>query len=48
MKTREVKSLVDTDNVVEEMSRLFYILRGSLKDIFQGQLMLKQEIEKIE
>jgi hypothetical protein len=32
--SRKIKSLVDTDNVVEEMSRLFYILKDNLKDIY--------------
>ncbi len=47
IRTREIKSLVSNDNLVEEMSRLFYILKDNLKDIYQGQLQLKREIEKI-
>ena len=42
-----MKSLVDSDNVVEEMNRQFYILKDNLKDIYDGQLKLKQHIEKI-
>lgn len=30
------------------MNRLFYILKDSLKDIFVGQLKLREEIGKIE
>lgn len=39
---------MDTDNIIEEMNRLFYILKDNLKDIFLGQLKLKEEISKIE
>lgn len=38
---RKIKSIVDTDNIVEEMNRLFYILKDNLKDIFIGQLKLR-------
>ena len=30
------------------MSRLFYILKDNLKDIYLGQLKLKEQIDKIE
>jgi hypothetical protein len=30
------------------MNRLFYILKDNLKDIFIGQLKLREEISKIE
>lgn len=39
---------MDTDNIIEEMNRLFYILKDNLKDIFLGQLKLREEISKIE
>jgi hypothetical protein len=41
-RTRKIKSLVDTDNILEEMNRSFYILKDNLKDIFNGQLKLKE------
>jgi len=47
-RSRKIKSIVDTDNIVEEMNRLFYILKDNLKDIFIGQLKLREEISKIE
>ena len=46
--SRKIKSLVDTDNVVEEMSRLFYILKDNLKEICEGQLRLREQIDRIE
>ena len=33
---------------MEEMTRLFYVLKDNLKDIYMGQMKLKEEIEKIE
>jgi hypothetical protein len=39
---------VDNDNIIEEMSRLFFILRDNLKDLYIGQLKLKEEVAKIE
>lgn len=33
--------------MVEEMNRLFYILKDNLKDIFLGQAKLKAKIEKM-
>lgn len=47
-RSRKIKSLVDNDNIVEEMNRLFFILRDNLKDLFIGQLKLKEEVGKIE
>ena len=41
-RTRKIKSLVDNENVLEEMSRLFYILKDNLKDIYEGQLKLRE------
>jgi hypothetical protein len=46
-KAREIKSLINTDNMVEEMNRLFYILKDNFKDIFLGQAKLKAKIEKM-
>lgn len=40
-RTRKIKSLIDTENIIEEMNRLFYILKDNLKDIFIGQLKLR-------
>ena len=40
--------MVDNDNIIEEMSRLFFILRDNLKDLYIGQLKLKEEVAKIE
>ena len=48
VRSRKIKSLVDSDNIVEETSRMFYILKDNLKDIYEGQLRLRQQIEKIE
>lgn len=48
MISRKIKSIVDTDNIVEEMNRLFYILKDNLKDVFVGQLKLREEISKID
>jgi hypothetical protein len=33
--------MVDNENIIEEMNRLFYILKDNLKDIFIGQLKLR-------
>lgn len=48
LRSRKIKSLVDTDNIIEEMNRSFYILKDNLKDIFIGQMRLRDEIGKIE
>lgn len=40
-RARKIKSMVDNDNIIEEMNRLFYILKDNLKDIFIGQLKLR-------
>lgn len=48
LRSRKIKSLVDTDNIIEEMNRSFYILKDNLKDIFIGQMKLRDEIGKIE
>lgn len=44
--TRQIKSLVNTDNIVSEMSRLFYILKDNFKEVFAGQVKLKDQIQK--
>lgn len=46
-RSRKIKSLIDTDNIIEEMNRCFYILKDNLKDIFIGQMKLRDEIGKI-
>jgi hypothetical protein len=46
-KSKKIKSLVDNDNIIEEMNRLFFILRDNLKDLFIGQLRLKEKIGNI-
>lgn len=42
MYAKEIKSLVDRNNLMEEMSRLFYILKDNLKDIFRNQMEMKR------
>ena len=41
-RTRTIKSIIDTDNIIEEMNRFFYILKDNLKDIFIGQIKLRE------
>lgn len=38
MIVRKLQTMMDTDNVSEEMNRLFEILEMSLKEIYQNQL----------
>jgi hypothetical protein len=47
IRSKKVKSLVDTDNILEEMNRLFEILKDNLRDIYQNQLLMKNILQKI-
>ena len=47
IRTKKVKCLVDTDNILEEMNRLFEILKDNLRDIYQNQVIMKTVIQKI-
>jgi hypothetical protein len=44
LRTKKVKCLVDTDNILEEMNRLFEILKDNLRDIYQNQVIMKKVI----
>lgn len=47
LRTKKIKCLVDNDNILEEMNRLFEILKDNLRDIYQNQMLIKNIIQKI-
>ena len=47
IRSKKIKCLVDSDNILEEMNRLFEILKDNLRDIYQNQLIMRTMIQKI-
>lgn len=47
IRNKKVKCLVDTDNILEEMDRLFEILKDNLREIYQNQVLMKTILQKI-
>ena len=47
IRNKKVKNLVDTANILEEMNRLFEILKDNLRDIYQNQLLIKTILQRI-
>lgn len=43
-RSRQTKSMVNTNNIMEEMYRLFEILKENLVEVYQNQSSFKQEI----
>lgn len=47
-KSRKVKSLTNTNNTLQEMDRLFLILRQNLNESFKNQVILKDDLVSLQ